>query len=370
MKIAIVYLGRRGGGAVYSLNMAKALAKRAKVLAVVSRYAYNVDEWRDAGLPLLEVPTYHNALSFAISSLNIKKHIRIRNALRAFGPEVLYYPMLHLWVPILNWMLPDIPKVVTLHDPEPREGEHNPIHLVQSTAIRQAERVILLSERFVPILNSRGVPTAAIDVIPHGEFSYYRTIPNHKRPSRAGAVPAPTLLFFGRITPYKGLGTLLEAFPIIKEKVPTARLLIVGSGDIEPYVAQLVDLADVEVVNRWIDDAVIQDYFTRASALVVPYVDASQSGVIPIAYAFKVPVVATKVGGIPEQVEDGITGFLVEPENATALAQVCISLLSNPLLGMRLGEGGYKKALTEWNWEKVASLVFHSCEKTMKRGED
>ena len=363
LKIAIIYLGRRGGGALYSVEAARALAKKAKCLAVVSQQGWNLEAWRDSGLPLLEVPTYQDALSFVLSTLNIASHLTLRNRLRTFDPDVLYYPMLDLWTPLVNWLMPKVPKVLTLHDPVQHYGEHNPIlAIVQRLAIRQASRVILLSRSFIEVMKRSGVQPDCIDVIPHGEFSYYAR-PGNAEPKKQ----KPVLLFFGRILPYKGLDVLLDAFPLIKKHIPEAKLLIVGSGDLGPYGARLRNLQDVSVVNRWIADDEVAFYFAQADVLVAPYNDASQSGVIPIAYAFKLPVIATRVGGLPEQVEDGKTGLLVNPGDVAALAEACVRLLSNPVWAASLGEAGYQKAMREWNWDRIAGLVYTSCVKATSK---
>ena len=364
MRIALIYLGRRGGGSTYSLAIATALARRAEVLAVVSQQAWNLKYWHERGLPLLEVKTYTDALTFVPSTLNIGKHLALRRHLAAFRPDVLYYPMLHLWAPLINGLFPNLPKVITVHDPVLHRGERNPIIAIpQRIATRQASRVIILSQAFVDTMERQGVPRDRIDVIPHGEFSHYALISTDSIPRKDNH--APTLLFFGRISKYKGLEVLLSAFPLIKRRVPEVRLLIVGSGDLSPYSMQLENLPDVMVVNRWVDDKEVASYFRQADLLVAPYMDASQSGVIPVAYSLGVPVVATRVGGIPEQVEHNKTGILVNANDPQALAEACVSLLTDPERAKALAEAGRRRALEEWSWDRIAEMVIESCRKAI-----
>ena len=359
MRVALIYLGRRGGGAIYSLQIAKALAKKTEILAVISKQAWNLEAWHEAGLRLIKVSTYRNKWQFIPSTLNLKKHVALCRQIRGFDPDVLYYPMLHLWTPLINGFFPSVPKVVTMHDPVLHQGERNPVvALLQRKAIRQATRVIILSYAFVDTVEQGGVPRERIDVIPHGEFSYYSELSSLSKGQHL-----PTLLFFGRISKYKGLEVLLKAFPIIKEQVPQARLLIVGSGDLGPYKARLENLKDVTVVNRWVKDEEVAIYFRQADLLLAPYTDASQSGVIPIAYAFGVPVVATRVGGLAEQIEDGKTGLLVPPGDVVQLAKACVQLLTDPNKASKLGQAGYEKAMQEWSWEGIAKQVLVSLKK-------
>lgn len=122
------------------------------------------------------------------------------------------------------------------------------------------------------------------------------------------------LLFFGLIRDYKGLDLLLEAFEKIDDK--ELRLLVAGEfyNDKEQYRAALERLGERVVLHdHFIPDAEVADYFSVADALVLPYHTATQSGVTQIAYNFSVPMVVTRVGGLPEIVPDGKVGFVCEP---------------------------------------------------------
>ena len=84
-------------------------------------------------------------------------------------------------------------------------------------------------------------------------------------------------------------------------------------------------------------------FFERASVVVLPYIEASQSGIIPIAYSFKKPVIVTNVGSIPEVVENGITGYIVPPKNPELLADSIIKILEDNLTRQQMGENAYHK---------------------------
>ena len=122
------------------------------------------------------------------------------------------------------------------------------------------------------------------------------------------------LLFFGLIRDYKGLDLLLEAFEKVDDK--SLRLLVAGEfyNDKEQYRALLDRLGERVVLHdHFIPDAEVAAYFSVADALVLPYRTATQSGVTQIAYNFSVPMVVTRVGGLPEIVPDGKVGFVCEP---------------------------------------------------------
>ena len=122
------------------------------------------------------------------------------------------------------------------------------------------------------------------------------------------------LLFFGLIRDYKGLDMLLEAFESIKDD--SLRLLVAGEfyNDKEQYRAALDRLGDRVVLHdHFIADNDVAAYFSVADALVLPYRTATQSGVTQIAYNFSVPMIVTRVGGLPEIVADGKVGLVCEP---------------------------------------------------------
>lgn len=365
LKVALIYLGRKGGGEIYSLEVARALSKKAKVLAVVSKQVFNLRKWQEIGLDLIEISTYKNLWQFFFSSLNFKKFLFLRKQIKKFNPDVIYYPMFHIWVPLINFLFPSLPKVFTLHDPIPHKGEENlVISFLQKIAIRQATRIIILSKSHIEVMEKQGISREKIDVIPHGEFSYYSQFTSTNL--KINENNPPTILFFGRILPYKGLDILLKAFPLIKKEIPEAKLIIAGPGDFSLYQKQVNNLKDVIIVNRWLKDEEVAFYFKQASICVLPYIEATQSGIIPIAYTFKAPVVATQVGGIPEQVEDGKTGLLVPAGNIEKLAEACVYLLKNPSLIVKMGEAGYEKAMKEWSWETIAYQLLISFEKAIE----
>ena len=80
---------------------------------------------------------------------------------------------------------------------------------------------------------------------------------------------------------------------------------------------------------------------------------------------FKVPVISTKVGGIPEQIEDGKTGILVSPGDHIELANACIKILSDSSLSSSLAENGYQKAIEEWNWDRISEMVLNVFKMTL-----
>lgn len=360
MKAVLIYFGRKGGGPVYSLEIAKKLNKQINLLCLISADAENLSAWINSGLKIKTFYTYNSKIKFLLSVFNLKKFLAIKRAINEFNPEVVYYPFFHLWLPIINLFIPKVPKVYTCHDPILHTGENNFIFdWWQDILIKSSSRIVILSKIFIDDLIKKGVKKEYIDVIPHGILDYYSKFNNLRNEKHD-----PTLLFFGRIVLYKGLNGLLAIFPEIKKSCPAARLLVVGQGDLRKY-NDLIKQPGVVVVNEWIPDEEVAKYFGQADILVCPYQDASQSGAIPIAYSFALPVIATRVGGLEEQVDNTMTGLLVPADDGKALAEASIKLLTDSELRISLGKAGQVKAQKEWNWENIATKVLASLNKAV-----
>ncbi len=138
------------------------------------------------------------------------------------------------------------------------------------------------------------------------------------------------LLFFGFIREYKGLKFLLKAMPEIVAALPDIRLLVVGDffgntkGEYEALIAELGIGDRLILHDQYVPDHEVELYFKAADLVALPYTSATQSGIVQIAYGFGKPVVVTNVGGLPDVVDDAGTGYVVEPEDPSAIAQAVI----------------------------------------------
>jgi glycosyltransferase involved in cell wall biosynthesis len=143
--------------------------------------------------------------------------------------------------------------------------------------------------------------------------------------ARIGAAAGtPLLLFFGYVRPYKGLRYLIEAMPLVRARLP-AELLVVGEfyEETAPYrdlVERLGLGGVVRFIDRYVANEEVESFFVASDLVVLPYVSATQSAVAQVAIAFDRPVVVTAVGGLPEVVSPGRTGFIVPPEDAASIA--------------------------------------------------
>lgn len=170
----------------------------------------------------------------------------------------------------------------------------------------------------------------------------------------------PTLLCVGRLVHRKGQDRLVEAMRKIKEEIPDALLLLVGSGPREAHLRKLISKfgleKDVLLLGRITYDQLpkhflLGDVFVSPSrsrlggleveGLGIVYLEASSSGL---------PVIAGDSGGAPDAVLVAKTGLVVDGTNIEEIAQACISLLSNPSLAKEYGSAGRTWAVENWNW--------------------
>lgn len=142
------------------------------------------------------------------------------------------------------------------------------------------------------------------------------------------------LLFFGFVRKYKGLQYLLEAMKLLKERDFKVQLWVVGDfgEDKEEYVEQIraFEIGDqVQMVQGYVPDDEVEKYFAASDLVVLPYLSATQSGIVQIAFGFEKPVLVTEVGGLPDVVTNGKTGYVVEPRSAEMIAEAIMDYYIN-----------------------------------------
>ena len=252
--------------------------------------------------------------------------------------------------------------VADVHDPFPHPGESRSRFLLPRVRLflRMCDKVIIHNKTQLRMFASYfRLPVPKISVVPLGVLKIFAAWEQSEVREEEH-----TILFLGRISPYKGLEYLAEAWKIIRAANPQARLIIAGSGELYFDVHELSADERVELHNRYIENSELVRFIQRASVVVLPYVEATQSGVVMTAYAFNKPVVATNVGGLPEVVEDGVTGYLVPPKDPVALANAIIDLLSNPNERAAFAESISNKVRHELSWTNIAEQtieVYRSC---------
>jgi glycosyltransferase involved in cell wall biosynthesis len=172
-------------------------------------------------------------------------------------------------------------------------------------------------------------PNANYRFAPHPLYTLFPVpIPKKEARKRLNIRQKHVLLYFGYIRKYKGLRYLIEAMPDVVREL-SVHLLVCGEfyEEREEILSRVLDLgleSHVTILDRFIPNEEVGTYFCACDLVVLPYVSATQSGIVQVAYHYDKPVVVTRVGGLPEVVLDEKTGFVVEPQNNEAISRAIL----------------------------------------------
>lgn len=258
---------------------------------------------------------------------------------------------------LINYFLSKKKKrVFTIHDVKLHSGERG------NSSLNIAETYIklLLKSKYQVILQNkadykevlREYPTrkTKINFIPFKCLSIFRHFADKTKKYEDSDI-----LFFGRISRYKGLRFLVEAVDLLKSKFPEIKIIVAGSGQIDKEINSEKFNKNIILYNRYISNEEMAGLITNTKIVVCPYTDATQSGVVMTSFAFGKPVIASAVGGFNDVIENGKTGILVPPADSGKLAEAISELLSDKekLMKMQSGisevcENGYL------SWNSVA----------------
>jgi len=232
-----------------------------------------------------------------------------------------------------------------------------------SLLAKYADIIIVHGNLLKNQLFAKGTNDKKIHVIPHFDYGY---LLNDRQQVDAKLTEqnlhTDYVLFFGRIAPYKGLELLVNASRIVKMKMGHEFiLLIAGEGDISLLKNHMSDddYAYIHILNKRVPNQEIPSLFKGAKFLILPYVDASQSGVIPLAYTFSKPVIVSNVGSLSEYVEHGKTGLIFEPSNTEQLSKYIVDLAKNSELCEQMGINANRKLLNEMSLELCCDKLNH-----------
>lgn len=196
------------------------------------------------------------------------------------------------------------------------------------------------------------LPDADVATFPHPIYEQFPE-PRGVLKRRAGL----ELLFFGFVRPYKGLEILIDAMRDLHDQ--DIYLTIAGEfwGGEEETRREIVQsgLKDkIEIRSEYLPEQEVAELFHRADIVVLPYRTATGSGIVPLAYHYIRPVIVTQVGGLPDVVINGKTGFIIPPCSPESLVKLIKMISIENLLGMRPAIAQFKKEMT---WERLAETL-------------
>lgn len=350
----------RGGIAQHTTMLHRALSAEATCLTIsfsrqYPRWLFPGEDDRDPNL----VGYQEKGVEYLIDSLNPLSWIRALKRAREFGPRVALFPWWHVyWTPCFAWLAHQLRKsgveiVFLCHNVLEHETARWKT-ILGNIAFSRAHRFLVHTYEDRKNLLDR-MPSARVSVHPLPIYEQFPE-PAYILPRRAGL----ELLFFGFIRLYKGLDVLLEAMRLLKDE--DIYLSVVGEfweGQRETldFIREAGLENKIELVARYVSDAEAAEFFARCDAVVLPYRSATGSGVISLAYRYGKPVIATRVGGLPDVVEDGRTGLLVTPNSPHELAEGIRYMSTNRNRFTRANIEAMKARLT---WSSLAKQVLNT----------
>lgn len=324
----------KGGIAHYTSLLCRALRKKHDVCMVSYKMQYPKflfkKEQRDYSNKSFQVED----TNYWINTANPFNIMASAGKIRKQKPDAV---ILQWWHPyfapcyyILAKCLRKIPIIVTCHNVFPHERFPMDRFLTK-LVLRQADGYIVqshLDEADLLKVN----PKANYVVTPHPTYNAFKMKDMSREEARSILQmdgDSPMLLFFGFVREYKGLHYLLDALADVKGQIPDVQLWIVGDfgDDKDIYLKQIEENhleGCINIVEGYIPDQEVEKYFAAADLVVLPYVSATQSGIVQIAYGFEKPVVVTNVGGLPDVVWDKETGYVVPSRSPEAIAKAII----------------------------------------------
>jgi len=276
-------------------------------------------------------------------------------------PDVIHFQWLAL--PLLDRrFLPRLrriaPLVLTVHDSNPFNG--NPAAFVQKLGINASlayfDRIIVHTEQGRARLAQQGIDHARVMVMPHGLLG----ASDAKAEAKDTIQGRLTFLLFGKLKPYKGADLLIEAFSRLPEELRRkASVRIVGKpymdlGPLDALAERLGIGTEVAIEPRFVGDDQVASLFAPDVVATFPYREIEASGVLSLAIAYGRPILATRLGGFAEQIEDNVHGATVPPDDPAALSAAMARFVADRAFTADCARNVRRLAARVPGWDAIA----------------
>ncbi|WP_148686647.1 glycosyltransferase family 4 protein [Candidatus Nitrosocosmicus hydrocola] len=360
----------------YTSYLAKGLAKSRRILLL----GLSVEEYRDTQAINEKNITFYD-LSAGLPKNTSLYNILLKKPLSLFRSLIRFtlfknYDLIHFQghLPLIFLLIPLIKlrkkKIYwTIHDIDLRPssiGRRGKLEIIYVRFITQpkilgrfVDKIFVHGRKLSENLCRSGISPNKIQTIPH--FDYFYLVKEHDE-HVLDIEKNKYILFFGSIKPYKGISVLLEAIIILRQRYKeNFEVLIAGKGNFtEQETILLKNMKNIVIRNEKILNSNIPEIFHNAMMVILPYNEASQSGVLSLAYTFSKPVLVSDAGSLHEYVDNGITGFVFHKGNSEELANLILRLLKDEKLCIELGNNGYQKLVSEMSLEKCCNIIEHT----------
>jgi glycosyltransferase involved in cell wall biosynthesis len=363
MKITLVSVAPpyRGGISLLSAVLFKHLKKRHTINCVNFSRQYPSllfpgKTQLETGTPAVDIPSKRT-----IDSINPLTWITTANSILDNKPDLVIFRYWHPFFAILMGIIarrlkkksPQIKLLAICDNITPHESHFYDRYLTRYF-LKSMDSYIVMSKSVENDLKTF-IDKPTYKLLHHPLYNVFgELIDKQIAKEKIGINKNNIILYFGYVRAYKGLDVLIKSASILKDKLDDFHIIAVGESyeGTQKYM-EMIDQYDVNDVFTWITeyvpDSQVSTYFSAADVVALPYKTATQSGIVNIAYHFNKPVVVTNVGGLPDIVENGKSGFVIEPNNPKELAEILIkNINSNKFIEMTDSVEKYKH---KFSWE-------------------
>ncbi len=352
-KVVLVHWGRTGAGPRFLHDLTVGFRELGcETLVSYNRAAEISDRLERLEGAKHKVRTYKSVVGvIAAFPRSVWYGLRLARAIRGFDADLVIGTMEHLHQSLVVPFAASGRYVTVIHDARFHKGDSNLIRrLNRSAELAKSDLVVTLSQEMA-------------DLIPEGKARIASVHPVFIEPGAAAPRerrPGPHRIgFFGRLVPYKGLELLPEISAAVSRRLDIEPIRVHGSGPLagEDYLKQ-PELITLDA--RWIPEEEIPALIRDLDVVVLPYTEASQSGVIAVALALGVPCVVTPVGGLAQQVQETGAGLVADAVTPRAVADAIVQLLEDRELYARIASAGRAAAEGPYSWRRLAGDILRA----------
>jgi len=340
-KVLLLSLQKFGGGSIDSLEISNALMKNNFFhYILISEGNELSDRFTDTEYrKVIKIKTFASKyFSFLISTLLLFRWIKLIEILRKIKPDIVHITHFHVWCIFLYLLRPIFKYKIFygVHDNpfEPKEESVFLMNFFEKFFVKKAD-LILTYSNFMKESIKKYVQNKTIEVLPLGIHS--DLCPKFEKKFNSNK-ESLDVLFFGRIENYKGIDTLVRAYEILKKENLEIKLTIAGRGKIDKDLENKINELDIIFKNYWISNEELCRLIENCDVLVAPYKNATQSGMVSVALAYGVPIIAINVGSFSEYIKDGVNGFLIDVDDYLTLAEKIKVLYQNRWLVVEMAK--------------------------------
>lgn len=332
----------------YVIGLVNGMSTFAETHLVVSES----DEWCRECL-VREVKVFRSGAPRVGNLFNLASLLNVARYISREKPDIVHLQSGVVWELALVKMFRRIPFIITVHDITKHpvgklSAPSSPQRFIDYGA-RNSAGIIVHGDVLLKTAIDRYPRDKTITSLDHGLITRYGSGLASADPRNFG------VLLFGNVNAWKGIEYLVRSEPLVREAIPQAKFIIAGHTMEQDYYRSLVQPGqNIEMrLSRQSDDDV-RALFQWADVLVLPYIEASQSGVLQLGFSFGLPAVVTGVGGLPDVVTHEKNGIVVPPKDPGALAQAIIRLLRDTTMRQEIIKRIAFERETRFNWTHIA----------------